>query len=88
MLQSSSPASRGRRQASKTPALVCGSCSACAVPTLAKWPVAAAHDVDYGVAELVDPKLTPKGCAEAQAVSDWSAANLGDNAEAVFVSPM
>lgn len=37
--------------------------------------------------DLVDPKLTPKGCAEAQAVSDWSAANLYD-AEAVFVSPM
>jgi phosphohistidine phosphatase SixA len=58
-----------------------------AVPTLAKRSLTASHDVAHGVADLVDPKLTPKGCAEAQAVSDWSAANLYD-AEAVFVSPM
>ncbi len=40
------------------------------------------------LSDLVDPKLTPKGQGEAQAVSEWSAAHLRAHAEILFVSPM
>ena len=77
MLPSSSKDSRGRCQTSKARAPVRGA-------------VHGAKRLQFSdtAAELVDPKLTAKGCKEAQGVCEWAAATLPGHAEVLFVSPM